>query len=855
MKIENNNNNNNNKFSSLLILIISNVFIVIFCTTAFVEVVFVVNASITTTATSSGVISALNAIEHDEDVNNNSDNNNNVFLQRKAKADAHFYKASNKGVNCKDDDNQLHLKWRTRVQSSVYASPLVVDMHGDGHKEILVNTFVHAIDLLDGETGQTVAAGGFPIFHESKIHGSPILYRDEQNGEKLFIICTYDGEILVFNQFGSVEYKRKELARMKVPLNWFKEKERERKQRDEMHIKELKEKANAQKHAPGDWEHSGFDSPDILHREGREPPPVIVENNNNNERRRERDGGRKLLEAVLEDIKFTMDEDIVEGEDLYRDEDYNNDDDDDDNGNELYNDENDETIDNKNDYHSDESVEDEIKDELRLRETRDKDNVYIDAHILCSPVIADVDGDGHMELVIAVSYFFDEEREDFASKKHRLNNKIDASKYLATAIVLLDIKNEYREKEFVHLDLSVEDTAFKARAFSQPTVIDLDKDGTNEIILATSTGNVYVLNGKTLENKKGFPKQMGEIQAPVVVADFNNDGYYEVIACDLRGNVGVFTKDGDILWEKHLQSQISANPTLGDIDGDHNLEVIIGTSSGAIHVLNAETGEEKYPFPFYTGGRILAPVALGRLKGPSSSSLSLVATAFDGLIYIIDGKTGCRNIIDLGETSYSMPLIDDLSNSGYLNVVVATMNGEVHCFENSKSGPHAHPLDQQHAHFLSTNLMTHRTGYFGIYGLDRGYFDSRGEFLTIKYRMIDNRCVFGSSRNVKNSCHGPYVVTVTLNAIDVQHAVKSSKYYEDVMTSVDQITLQVPRQKSRGEVIIEMKDGSGVIAMDQYSVSFHERHYRIIKWIVALPFLGLTYFMKKATEYRKIKTY
>ena len=52
---------------------------------------------------------------------------------------------------------------------------------------------------------------------------------------------------------------------------------------------------------------------------------------------------------------------------------------------------------------------------------------------------------------------------------------------------------------------------------------------------------------------------MGEIQAPIVVADFDNNGYCEFIACDLRGNVAVYTKDGDILWEKHLQSAISPN--------------------------------------------------------------------------------------------------------------------------------------------------------------------------------------------------------------------------------------------------------------------------------------------------------
>jgi hypothetical protein len=37
------------------------------------------------------------------------------------------------------------------------------------------------------------------------------------------------------------------------------------------------------------------------------------------------------------------------------------------------------------------------------------EEVFIDAHILSTPAIADIDGDSHEELVIAVSYFYDRE--------------------------------------------------------------------------------------------------------------------------------------------------------------------------------------------------------------------------------------------------------------------------------------------------------------------------------------------------------------------------------------------------------------------------------------------------------------
>jgi hypothetical protein len=44
----------------------------------------------------------------------------------------------------------------------------------------------------------------------------------------------------------------------------------------------------------------------------------------------------------------------------------------------------------------------------------------------------------------------------------------------------------------------------------------------------------------------------------------------------------------------------------------------------------------------------------GPLAPATTRGLSLVFPAFDGHIYIVEGKTGCTNKIDLGEQSYSM---------------------------------------------------------------------------------------------------------------------------------------------------------------------------------------------------------
>ena len=70
--------------------------------------------------------------------------------------------------------------------------------------------------------------------------------------------------------------------------------------------------------------------------------------------------------------------------------------------------------------------------------------------------------------------------------------------------------------------------------------------------------------------------------------------------------------DDAIIWEQHLdlsvddeehgrKAYIYSSPTVVDLDGDRNLEVIVGTSMGFIYVFDATTGtaQVKYSYDSY----------------------------------------------------------------------------------------------------------------------------------------------------------------------------------------------------------------------------------------------------------------
>ena len=128
---------------------------------------------------------------------------------------------------------------------------------------------------------------------------------------------------------------------------------------------------------------------------------------------------------------------------------------------------------------------------------------------------------------------------------------------------------------------------------SSPTLFDVDNDGDMEIFIADEAGYVYAWhhNGDELYNidnnpttVSGFAYESGaNFYGTPAIGDLDGDGVFEIVIASAGNNnlycwhINDGNSDGkpDEYWNVDLGYISIGSPTLGDIDGDGKLEVVI----------------------------------------------------------------------------------------------------------------------------------------------------------------------------------------------------------------------------------------------------------------------------------------
>lgn len=315
-----------------------------------------------------------------------------------------------------------------------------------------------------------------------------------------------------------------------------------------------------------------------------------------------------------------------------------------------------------------------------------------------APTLGDLDGNGLLDLVIGVIggaytprttsvenllYVAQESRGTFRVRSRRLINTVDVGSESMPALVDLDGDGD--------LDLLVGNK------------IAPDTDATATITWFENTGT----RSAPRFRERGVLPLRGEFHYAPTMADLDGDGRPELIAGTWRDVVQAWRNTGTVAeprWELADSALVTLTrgsntaPAFADLDGDGDLDLLVGEASGQLN-LYRNVGTRTAPrfelvsdtFQDIDVGRRSAPVFVD-LRGDGRPDLFLGSE--DG------GVQHWRNVsvgadirferardLDVVTGPFSAPAAGDLDGDGDLDLVVGTAAGGLRYFENPRVRP------------------------------------------------------------------------------------------------------------------------------------------------------------------------
>lgn len=233
-----------------------------------------------------------------------------------------------------------------------------------------------------------------------------------------------------------------------------------------------------------------------------------------------------------------------------------------------------------------------------------------------------------------------------------------------------------------------------------PTFADFDGDSFDEVAFCevSDTGKCYVYdgNGSMLFATPALYYPAMTNGGPVA-ADINGDGYQDLIVASSAGEVKAFYgPTGTLAWSYDLYATRGDYPfghvSVADIDGDKKLEIAIGgAQKGGIYILNAENGTEQwvaanlygtYQNYFLGSGPILMNI-------DADPALEVVASmaGYPGpaavIAYDTNGTFKWRTTVASDPLQYTSPAAADTDGDGLPEIFVQGYNGTLFKFKAS----------------------------------------------------------------------------------------------------------------------------------------------------------------------------
>lgn len=213
--------------------------------------------------------------------------------------------------------------------------------------------------------------------------------------------------------------------------------------------------------------------------------------------------------------------------------------------------------------------------------------------------------------------------------------------------------------------------------YTGPVAADLNRDGRVELVFGSESGTLYCLDdtGHVLWRYQG----RGSMRGIPAVARLGASSPLCIYATFGGGLEACFDHDGNILWsfEEGLpRMERRSGVSIGDLDGDGRLETVSATEDFQVIVRDAETGAEEWRWKGQ--GNIDQTCSFALADFERTGTLDIVTGDQSGHVYRIHAGEAVWSA-SLGGGIVQGPSLGDVDGDGALEVLVCSRSNRLVC--------------------------------------------------------------------------------------------------------------------------------------------------------------------------------
>ncbi|XP_058942673.2 uncharacterized protein [Pocillopora verrucosa] len=451
-------------------------------------------------------------------------------------------------------------------------------------------------------------------------------------------------------------------------------------------------------------------------------------------------------------------------------------------------------------------------------------SVFVDPHILSTPLITDFNGDGTEDELVIVTNFYFEEESQLAVSEQGLSSE-DLQNYLGSAIIVFNLHTKQLVFSSI-LHVSRKPSQYPAYALSSGSAIP-----GGGIVVGTSSGTVYFI--KSSLNEPLSLSTMDSVPGQVIISDVNQDGLLEILAIDNSGNIACKDLNGKMVWEATVSSSSASGIRVADVDGDGFMEAVVATFDGYLWVLEGDSGKVLDGWPVKLPSEVRATVLVTKIVPGESSAADMVVPLVNGQIAIIRGIDRCTELINVGKTVLgSIVSADIVPGRPGLELVLGADDGTLLCLGNAPNAPTdslALPVDRNElfswpAETLPCSGTTFYSGKVGVRFTTKCLENTQitGKYFPIEFEIRDDQPM-----DVKGKLYKLKIIIG--RRLIIKKSYKSPGLYTE--------QVEVPSKPCRAVVSVQLFTEHGQCFQSSLHASFNGHFKDDMAWLLLVPFI------------------